>query len=281
MRPKGILQRIGGALAAAFAAVWKFAFPVFKLLKASKVLLTGGTMLLSVWFYSLRFGWAFAAGFVVCILVHEMGHVFAAWRLGMPVSAPVFIPGLGALIRMKERERSAWEGAIIGYGGPLFGTAAGLVCWAIYGATGNPLFLGLAFTTFLLNLFNMTPIYPLDGGRITAAVSPYVWIAGIVGMVAMTLTGFVSNPFIWIIVLLGLPQIWNGLKRGTIDRERQTTPKQRVGAGLAYVGLCAFLLWGMAATHRHPSTIAPGRMRHRAPGIAQGMGSSDPISRYA
>lgn len=254
-KPKNAFQKAWGGFLAFLAVVWKFLLPLVKLAKGAKVLLTAGTMLLSVWFYSLRFGWSFAAGFVVCILVHEMGHVFAAWRLGEKVSAPVFIPGFGALVFGKRFGRSAWEGAIIGYGGPLFGTLAALACWGIYGLTGNAMFLGLAFTGFLMNLFNMTPIYPLDGGRITAAVSPYIWIAGLVGMVAMTALHIVNNPLIWILIIMALPNIWNGLKRGTMDGEKQTTAGQRTVAGLAYVGLCAFLIWGMGATLRHPNVV--------------------------
>ena len=259
-KPKSAFQRAWGAFVAFVAATWKFVYPLVKLAKGAKILLTGGTMLLSVWFYSLRFGWSFAAGFVVCILIHEMGHVFAAWRLGEKVSAPVFIPGLGALVFGKRFGRSAWEGAIIGYGGPLFGTLAAVACRGVYGLSGNPLFLGLAFTGFLMNLFNMTPIYPLDGGRITAAVSPYIWIAGLVGMVAMTALHIVNNPFIWILIVLAVPNIWTGLKRGTMDTEKATTPGQRTLAGVAYVGLCAFLIWGMAATVRHPDAVR-GAMR--------------------
>ncbi len=271
-KPKNAFQRAWGAFVAFVAATWKFVYPVIKLAKGAKILLTMGTMLLSVWYYSRFFGWQFGAGFVVCILIHELGHVFAAWRVGIPVSAPIFIPGFGALILGKRAGDSAWEGAIVGYGGPLFGTLAGLACWGIFGLTGNALFLGLAFTAFLMNLFNMTPIYPLDGGRITAAVSPYIWIAGLVGMLAMTLTGFVTNPFIWLLIIMALPNIWSGLRRGTMDSRKRTTPGQRVTAGVAYVGLCAFLLWGMMATSRFPSALRRANPRpvptHRTTPVA-------------
>lgn len=268
-KPKNAFQRAWGGFVAFVAATWKFAYPLIKLAKGAKILLTMGTMVLSVWFYSRIFGWPFAAGFVVCILIHEMGHVFAAWRLGIPVSAPIFIPGLGALILGRKFGDSAWEGAIVGYGGPLFGTLAGLLCWGIYGLGGSPLFLGLAFTAFFMNLFNMTPIYPLDGGRITAAVSPYIWLVGLAIMLAMTLFGFVRNPFIWVLILLAVPNLWTGLRRGTMDLRKRTTPGQRVTAALAYVGLCAFLLWGMMATARVPSEL-----RRSAPRSAPARGAT-------
>lgn len=244
--PKSPFQRFWAGFVAFVLAIWKFVYPVVKLAKGGKILLTASTMLLSVLFYSRYFGWTFAAGFVVCILIHEMGHVFAAWRLGVPVSAPIFIPGMGALILGKKFGESPWEGAIIGYGGPLFGTVAGLVCWGLFGLTHNPLFLGLAFTAFLLNLFNMMPIFPMDGGRIVGAVSPYIWVVGLVGMIGLTLTGFMSNPFVWLLIILSLPNVVAGFKR---KEHHRTTTKQRSIAGVAYVGLCAFLVWGMAETH--------------------------------
>lgn len=259
--PKNAFQRLWGGFVAFVAATWKFAYPLIKLAKGGKILLTMGTMLLSVWFYSRIFGWQFAAGFVLCILVHEMGHVCAAWMLGEPVSAPIFIPGFGALILGRRFGDSAWEGAIVGFGGPLFGTLAGLACWGLFGLTGNALFLGLAFTAFFMNLFNMTPIYPLDGGRIIAAVSPYIWIAGLVMMVAMTWYFHFSNPLLWVLIIMALPNMWAGLKRGTMDTRKRTTPGQRATAGLAYVGLCAFLVWGMAATLRTPDALRSGLHR--------------------
>ncbi len=165
-------------LAKAKAAL-TFIIPILKFLKLGKVLLTSGTMLLSVWVYSLLFGWKFALGFVICIFVHEMGHVLAAMAYGVPVSAPVFIPGFGALILQKRGAKSAWIEAIIGIGGPIGGTISALACWAIYATTNNPLFLGLAYVAFFMNLFNMTPMFPLDGGWIVGAISPYLWAAGL------------------------------------------------------------------------------------------------------
>ena len=247
--PKNAFQRLWAKFVGFVAVAWKFVYPVFKLAKGGKLLLTAGSMLASVWFYSMTFGWSFAIGFVICIFIHEMGHVFAAWRLGMPVSTPIFIPGMGALILSKRIGRSAWEGAVMGYGGPLFGTLAALGCWGLYGLSGNALFLGLAFTGFFMNLFNMTPVFPLDGGWITGAVSPYIWVAGLVGLVALVAFGIVHNPLIWLLVILSLPRMVAAFKRGTLDETLRTTGRQRAIAGVAYIGLCAFLAWGMAETH--------------------------------
>ncbi|MEA2552591.1 MAG: hypothetical protein QOJ65_767 [Fimbriimonadaceae bacterium] len=238
-------------VAAKAKTVFAFLLPALKFLKLGKVLLTSSTMLLSIVVYSALFGWKFAVGFVVCIFVHEMGHVLAAKYYGIPVSAPVFIPLFGALILQKRSAKSAWIEAVIGIGGPLAGTVSALACWAIFQTTGNVLFLGLAYTAFFLNLFNMTPIFPLDGGWIVGAISPYLWAVGLVLMLAMLFTGHMTNPMIIVLILMSLPRVWAALKRGTADPEggEQTTPTQKWTMGFAYVGLCAFLLWGMAITH--------------------------------
>ncbi|MDR3690183.1 MAG: hypothetical protein P4L46_12440 [Fimbriimonas sp.] len=231
-------------------AAWKFVLPAIKLLPSAKFLLTGLTMFASMWFYSLRFGWWFAGLFVVGILIHELGHVAASAFLGVPVSAPIFLPGFGALIVQKKWAQSAWGEALIGIGGPLGGTLAGMLMWGLYLETGSGMFLGAAYFTFLLNLFNMIPLFPLDGGRIVGAVSPYLWLIGLVALLGMAITGFVSNPMIWLLVILSVPHVWNGLKRGTADPigGTKTTPAQRVVMGVAYVALSAFLFMAMQYT---------------------------------
>lgn len=248
------LGPIGTGLAFLLAkakAVLSFLIPALKFLKLGKVLLTSGSMLLSIAVYSTLFGWKFAVGFVICIFVHEMGHVLAAKAYGLPVSAPVFIPMFGALITMKQAAKSAWISAVIGIGGPIGGTIAALACWAIYSATGSHLYLGLAYTAFFLNLFNMTPMYPLDGGRIVGAISPYLWAVGLVAIVYFFLTGSIHNPLILILLIMSVPRIWTAFKRGTADPEggEVTTVAQKWGMGAAYLALGGFLLWGMNVTH--------------------------------
>jgi Zn-dependent protease len=213
---------------------------------------TGGTMLVSIWFYALIFGWWFAVGFVLCILVHELGHVFVAWRMGVPASAPIFIPGMGALILQKGAARSAWDQALIGIGGPVAGTIAGLVCLLAYQATGSRLMLGLAYTSFFINLFNLAPVVPLDGGWITGAISPRIWLVGMVGMLVAFLTGQVRNPMILVLLFLSFPRLWRGLTTGEAMHPgaEPTTPQQRMQMGLAYVGLAGLLVWLTGLTHQ-------------------------------
>jgi Zn-dependent protease len=223
----------------------KFGLPALK---------TGGTMLLSIVVYAQLYGWWFAVGFVLSILAHEMGHVYVAWRMGVPVTAPIFIPMFGALILQKRSARSAWDEALIGIGGPVAGTLAGLFCLFVAELTHSPLMLALAYTGFFINLFNLAPIFPLDGGWITGAISPRIWLLGIVGMLALYVTGIVHNPLLILLVLISAPRLWHGLKTGDVTPEGgvPTTPQQRARMGLAYVSLCALLVWLMAHTHAQP-----------------------------
>ena len=166
----------------------KFKFVLVPLFKFFPVLLkTGGTMALSIWAYAMAYGWQFAVGFVLLIFVHECGHLIAARKCGLKVGAPVFIPFMGAFIALKEAPRNAWIEAQVGIGGPMAGAIAAALCEGIYLITGNPLFRALAFFGFFLNLFNLAPIGMLDGGRIVTALSPWLWIVGLVIMVAMTI----------------------------------------------------------------------------------------------
>lgn len=151
------------------------------LLKFSKF---GGTflsMLISVWFYAMFYTWKFAVGFVFLLLVHEMGHVFAARQKGLPVSAPMFIPFLGALISMKQHPRDAATEAYVAIGGPVLGTVGALVLYGVALYSGSPLFYSLAYFGFFLNLLNLLPIHPLDGGRISTAVTRWLWLVGLIG----------------------------------------------------------------------------------------------------
>lgn len=256
--PLSALKRIFGPILAALAAGWKYLLIALKVLPFGKVLLTGGSMLLSIWWYASEFGFPFAVGFVVCILVHELGHVFFAWQLGVPVSAPLFIPGMGALITQKRHASSAYHEALIGIGGPVFGTLSGIGCWAIYAATDNRLFLGLAFVTFFLNLFNLAPIYPLDGGWIVACLSPYLLVFGYALLILGTITGYIQNPVIFILVLLSIPRVIQMFKRGNADTGvLKTTSRQRWGMGAAYLVLIVLLTWSMGHLHIKGEDVRP------------------------
>lgn len=139
------------------------------------------SMALSVGAYAIYYPWGFAIGFVLLLLVHELGHVIAAKRKGLPVTAPVFIPFLGALINLKRHPQDAVTEAYMAYGGPLLGSiGAAAVLVAAY-FTDSPLLYSLAYVGCFLNLINLLPIHPLDGGRIATAVTRWLWLVGLIG----------------------------------------------------------------------------------------------------
>lgn len=253
------LKGLGG-LGAILLLLFKFkAVPLLILGKLKLVLpfvwplvKTGGSMLVYVWFSAQFYGLPFAVGLVLCIFVHEMGHVLMMRSFGHPFSAPLFIPGMGAVIFQKSGPKSVWESAVVGIAGPAAGLLAGLVCHCLFFVTGNGLFLALAYTGYLLNLFNMTPIFPLDGGWITAAVSPRLWLVGIIILGGMVLTGFLRNPLIILLLLMSLPRLIHGLRTGSPEmpgsemHREPATPAQRIQMGIAYVALAGVLAALMA-----------------------------------
>jgi Zn-dependent protease len=244
-----------------FKAIATVLISGLKFLKFGKILTTSGSMFVSVWFYSLAFGWKFAFGFVLLIFVHEMGHVFVAWRQGLPISAPIFIPGMGAIILAKAEGKSAWNQAVMAIGGPVAGAVGALVCWWIYGDTQNELYLGLAYIGFMLNLFNLMPLYPLDGGWITGAVSPYLWLIGFIGLIIGFITGHIRNPLIILLIITSLPRLWQGIRYGEAHSPdvESATFDQKVKMGLAYVALAGALAWAMGHTHKE---WTPERQQH-------------------
>src|SRR4028118_1008269 len=203
IRPEGGLWRMVKRLLAPLVALGflfvKFKGLLFLLLKV-KFVGTGLTMILSAGAWALVYPVWFAVGLVVLIWVHEMGHVLQLRREGIKASAPMFVPFLGAFVAMKEMPKSALVEARVGLAGPVLGTLGGLATLGLYAGTGNELFLGLAYVNFLINLFNLAPILPLDGGRTVGALSP---VFQLLGMGLMVVLFFVA-PIIAIVALLGL-----------------------------------------------------------------------------
>jgi Zn-dependent protease len=224
----------------------KFGLPFLK---------TGATMLLSIWAYALVWGWKFAVGFVLLIFVHECGHLIVAKAVGLKVSTPAFIPFVGALITLKENPPNAWIEALVGIGGPILGSIGAAACIGIYYLTGNPLFLALAYTGFFINLFNLTPVGFLDGGRIVSALSPWLWVLGFIILVGFTIDRFMSmNPFNFILVIIiiaCLPRLFSLFRRKTEAELRyfEVQPVQRLIMAVLYFGLIALLVLGMEFTH--------------------------------
>jgi Zn-dependent protease len=250
-----LLKRILGPVAIAGAVIVKFAAKfkaILLLFPKLKILTTSGTMLVSIAAYSLIWGWKFAVGFVLLLLVHEMGHVIQLRREGIPASAPMFIPFLGAIVSAKSLGGNALAEARVGLAGPVLGTAGAAVLLPVAAATGNDLWRALAFTGFFLNLFNLAPVVPLDGGRAMAALAPWMWFVGFAVMVG---AAFVfPNPIIFLILLFGGMETWRRWKARREGGEEQqayyrVAPRHRLAVAAVYIGLVVVLAYGMHAAH--------------------------------
>jgi Zn-dependent protease len=225
---------------------------VLLLLPKIKLLTTSGTMLVSVAAYSLIWGWKFAVGFVLLLLVHELGHVIQLRREGIEASAPMFIPFLGAVVAAKSLGDNALAEARVGLAGPVLGSLGAAVLLPIAAATGNDFWTALAFTGFFLNLFNLAPVVPLDGGRAMAAMAPWMWFVGFGVLVAAAIA--FPNPIILLILLLGGMETWRRWRLRREGGEEQEAyyrvrPRDRFLVAAVYVGLIVALVAGMDATH--------------------------------
>lgn len=242
------LAPIGAAIAAFLAKIKT----IILLLPKTKLLLTAGTMLVSIAAYGAIWGFSFALGFVVLLLVHEMGHVIALRREGIKASAPTFIPFLGAVISARSLGDNAAAEARVGLAGPVLGTIGSAVCLVIWHATGNDFWRALAFTGFFLNLFNLLPVVPLDGGRAMAAMAPWMWGVGFIGMVVLAFV--FPNPIILIIVIFAgfeTYKRWKMRRTGSLEQLAyyRVRPRDRWLVAAVYLTLVALLVVGMDATH--------------------------------
>ncbi len=241
-----MIRRWLAPLAAVGVLLAKFKGLALLLLKI-KFLGTALTMLVSIGAYALLFPVWFAVGIVVLIWVHEMGHVLQLRREGIPASAPMFIPFLGAFVAMKQMPKDALAEARVGLAGPVLGTLGGLAALGLYALTGEHLFLGLAYFDFIINLFNLAPLLPLDGGRAVGAMSLVFQVLGLVVMVGL----FFVAPIMALIALLGLPELWRRWNtRDTPEGKAyyDLPLRSRVAVGLVYVGLIVVLGLLTAAT---------------------------------
>ena len=250
---KPLLRRVGGAMVVLGVVLVNWggkAKALLLLLPKLKVLTTSGTMLVSVAAYSLIWGWKFALGFVLLLLVHEMGHVIQLRREGIEASAPVFIPFLGAAVWSKSLGNDATAEARVGLAGPILGSLGAAALLPLAGQ--DDFWQALAFTGFFLNLFNLLPVLPLDGGRAMAAMSPKMWFVGFAGLLALTFA--FPNPVMIIILLLGGMETWRRwrMRRSGDEGEQayyRVRPRDRLLVAAVYVGLIALLALGMAETH--------------------------------
>lgn len=231
----------------------KYIFTGLKLFKATPLL----SMLLTSATYSLFFGWPYAVGMVGQILIHETGHLVVLRHYGVPFSPMVMIPFLGAGIQMDSTRVNPWQEAMIAFGGPLAGGAAAGAISMTASAMDSQLLYALADFGYIVNLFNMLPILPLDGGRIAHAVSPWITLAGLAGGWGMALSGMIGNPLFYLILLSGTFETGG---RATGWRTKREETYHRLGMNkqvllvAAYAALAGALLLGQRANDRRRKT---------------------------
>jgi Zn-dependent protease len=248
VHPRGgfldLLKKLAAPIVALGFLVVKFGGFLLKL----KVVTTGVSMLVSIAAYAWIWGLPFAVGFVLLILVHELGHVVELRRQGVPASAPLFIPFLGAVIGMKELPDDAWKEARVALAGPILGSIGAAAFWVAGEAADSELLVALAFVGFFLNLFNLIPIVPLDGGRAAAALHPAFWFVGLLLMVGLVVVA--PNPLLILIVVLGGLDLWRRWReRGEAGDYYRLPTWQRATVGVVYLGLAGVLALAMSATY--------------------------------
>jgi Zn-dependent protease len=251
------IRRVLGPIVVAIGAFIAKFKAILLLLPKIKLLSTAGTMLVSIVAYAVIWGFPFAVGFVVLLLIHEMGHVIQLRREGIKATAPMFIPFMGAFISAKSLGENALAEARVGLAGPIIGSLGAVACIPIWHATGNDMWRALAFTGFFINLFNLLPVVPLDGGRAMAAMAPWMWFVGFAGLVVLAFV--FPNPIIILILVFGGLETYKRWKQRKSGSEAQQAyyrvkPLDRALVAAVYLSLTALLIVGMNATHL-PRTI--------------------------
>jgi Zn-dependent protease len=249
-RKRSQLKKLGGLLIPLVFLASKAKVLLLALTKI-KAVTTLGTMFISIVAYALAFGWPFAVGFVLLLFVHEMGHVIQLRREGVEASAPIFIPFLGAVIAAKSLGEDAAAEARVGLAGPILGTVGTLIPLAIWLATGSDLWQALAYVGFFINLINLLPVLPLDGGRAMAVLGPKIWIAGILIAVAAAVV-FLGPIMLLIVLVLGGPELYHRFKNRHSEQSRKyhsVPTRTKLAVAAVYLSLTALLIVGIAETY--------------------------------
>ena len=212
-------------------------------LKWGKLAASGGGMLLSLAVYATIWGWLYAAGFIALLFAHEMGHYVAARQRGLDVGAPAFIPFMGAFIALKDHPEDVETEAYVAIAGPVAGTVAALAVYLLARSEDSGLLLAIAYSGLFLNLFNLLPVSPLDGGRVTAVLSPRIWFVGVPILLALML--YRPSPMLLIVAILAAPQLlqaWRYDPHAPENIAYYGVPLQtKLEYGAAYLGLAALL----------------------------------------
>jgi len=225
--------------------------------KIGKFIMTGGTMLLSVVTYAFVYGWRYAVGLVGLIFAHEMGHYLAAKQSNLEVGAPCFIPFVGAWIQLKEQPMNAEVEAFVAMAGPLVGSAAAFLCYLYATSNGSMMLMAIAYSGFMLNLFNLIPLSPLDGGRIVSVISPKIWYVGIPILIGLFI--WRPSPMLFVLAIMFIPKIIETLKNKDIEKTSyyMTDRNTRISYGIQYLTLVLFLSITVFLIHEQMTTALP------------------------
>src|SRR5712691_8216189 len=250
-RKRGIFTRLLAALVIAVGMVKAILFVAVDYMRGLAVnpfegfgltqfAVAGASMALSIAAYATKAPLPLVLGFVLIVLIHEIGHAVVIRAKGLRTGMMVFIPFIGGAVTLKDQPRSAYDDAQIGLAGPIAGTVASLIVLQIFKWTNAPLYLAIAAAGFAVNLLNLLPIGMLDGGRISAAVTKWMWVLGGGALIYKVLKQ--PNPLMLLVLALVAFQVYASIVREKDDKSfYDVTIGQRAGIALAYFFLVVFL----------------------------------------
>lgn len=235
-----VLLKLKGLLIVVVDAVRGLAVNPFEGFGLPQFAVAGASMAVSIAAYAIKAPLSLVLGFVIIILIHEIGHAVAIRAKGLRAGVMVFIPFIGGAVTLKDQPRSAYDDAQIGLAGPIAGTAASLIVLQIYKWSDSPLYLAIAAAGFAVNLLNLLPIGMLDGGRISAAVTKWMWVFGGGALVYKVVKQ--PNPLMLVVLLLVAFQVYASIARERDDKSfYDVTMSQRAAIAVAYFSLVVFL----------------------------------------
>lgn len=229
-----------GLLILLFEKVRLFFVNPFEGFGAAQYAVAGGSLVATIVAYAVQFPLGVVVGFVVITLIHEIGHAVVIRMKGLRAGLMVFIPFIGGAVTMKGQPRTVFDDALIGLAGPFAGTLASLIALQIYKWSSDPLYLYIAWIGFALNLFNLLPIGMLDGGRISAAITKWMWVFG--GAIIVWKVFDQPNPLTILIAVLAAFQVYASINREKTDPHfYEIRAAQRAAIAVLYFALVIFL----------------------------------------
>ncbi|GAC1565070.1 MAG: hypothetical protein NVS3B14_01670 [Ktedonobacteraceae bacterium] len=240
----GLLVKFKTLLLILFELKWVAAF--------GQIGFAGITAIISIAVYSFIFGWPFAIGLVALLFIHEMGHALVMKLKGIPIGGMIFIPLLGAAVFMRQMPKNAKDEAEVGIAGPIAGAIAASVCFFFAQANPYTIWTPLAYFGFFINLFNLLPIVPFDGGRVLAAIDRRFWIVGFIGLIGFEIWSYIQyrsiSPWLIFFIVIAATQLWSRRRAADTPEARayyDVSVGERITLTLVYFGLAAVLVLGM------------------------------------